>query len=306
MLKYKPNITIDDGADLVNVIHTKRTDLIENVIGGQEETTTGVIRFRAMESNGKLKYPIIAINDTRTKKLFDNMYGNAQSTLDGIIRATNILIAGKNFVVCGYGYCGSELAKKASGMGASVIVCEVEAVKALKARMDGFRVMPIIDAAKEGDIFVTITGNKRIIRKEHFQVMKDGAILANSGHFTVEIDIPALDELSNSKRVLRTNMEEYSLKDGRKIYLLAEGRLVNLAAAEGHPSSVMDMSFANQALCSRWLVENKGKLQNKVHEVPKEIDERIANLKLESMGIKIDVLTEEQTKYLSSWDEGTI
>ena len=304
-LDYKPTVTMDDGADVVGVLHKERTDLIANVIGGTEETTTGVIRLRAMEQDGALKYPIIAVNDAYTKYLFDNRYGTGQSTIDGILRATSVLLAGKYFVVAGYGWCGRGLAMRAKGMGAKVIVTEVDPTKALEAVMDGFLVMPMDEAAELGDIFVTLTGNTSVIRKEHMQKMKDGAIVANSGHFNVEIDIPELEKLSTSKRTLRPNLEEYTLTDGRKIHLLAEGRLVNLAAAEGHPSEVMDMSFANQALNAEYLVKNKG-LEKKVYRVPKEIDELVAALKLKAINVNIDKLTEKQIKYLATWDEGTI
>ena len=304
-LDYKPTVTMDDGADVVGVLHKERTDLIANVIGGTEETTTGVIRLRAMEQDGALKYPIIAVNDAYTKYLFDNRYGTGQSTIDGILRATSVLLAGKYFVVAGYGWCGRGLAMRAKGMGAKVIVTEVDPTKALEAVMDGFLVMPMDEAAELGDIFVTLTGNTSVIRKEHMQKMKDGAIVANSGHFNVEIDIPELEKLSTSKRTLRPNLEEYTLTDGRKIHLLAEGRLVNLAAAEGHPSEVMDMSFANQALNAEYLVKNKG-LEKKVYRVPKEIDELVAALKLKAINVDIDKLTEKQIKYLATWDEGTI
>jgi adenosylhomocysteinase len=304
-LDSKPNITIDDGADLVTTVHTKRVDLIKNIIGGAEETTTGVIRLRSMAKAGQLKYPVIAINDADTKHLFDNRYGTGQSTVDGITRATNILWAGKNVVVCGYGWCGHGLAMRAKGLGSQVIVTEVNPTRALEAVMDGFRVMPIAEAAKIGDIFITVTGDKNVIDKAHFQVMKDGAILANSGHFNSEINIPALEKLSGKKRTVRTFVEEYTLKDGRCLFLLGEGRLINLAAAEGHPASVMDMSFADQALCMEYIVQNKGKLAIKVHEVPEEIDKEVARLKLKAMGVYIDKLTAEQKKYLSSWQEGT-
>jgi adenosylhomocysteinase len=304
-LDYKPTVTMDDGADVVGVLHKERTDLIANVIGGTEETTTGVIRLRAMEQDGALKYPIIAVNDAYTKYLFDNRYGTGQSTIDGILRATSVLLAGKYFVVAGYGWCGRGLAMRAKGMGAKVIVTEVDPTKALEAVMDGFLVMPMDEAAELGDIFVTLTGNTSVIRKEHMQKMKDGAIVANSGHFNVEIDIPELEKLSTSHRTLRPNLEEYTLTDGRKIHLLAEGRLVNLAAAEGHPSEVMDMSFANQALNAEYLVKNKG-LEKKVYRVPKEIDELVAALKLKAINVDIDKLTEKQIKYLATWDEGTI
>lgn len=305
VLDFKPNVTLDDGADLISTIHSKRQDLLERVFGGQEETTTGVIRLKAMAGEEALKYPVIAVNDTPTKRMFDNVYGTGQSTIDGILRATSVMIAGKNFVVAGFGYCSSGIAERAKGMGANVIVTEVNPAKALKAVMDGFRVMPMKEAAKVGDVFVSATGNKNVIRKEHMELMKDGAILANAGHFNVEISIPDLESLSKSKRRIRENVDEYVLKDGRKLYLLAEGRLVNLVAAEGHPSSVMDTSFANQALCCEWIVKNHQRLEPKVYDVPKEIDEKIARLKLEAMGIKIDGLTTEQEEYLKSWGEGT-
>ncbi len=286
-------------------MHTKRSDLIKNIIGGSEETTTGVIRLRSMAKAGKLKYPVIAVNDADTKHLFDNRYGTGQSTIDGVTRATNILWAGKNVVVCGYGWCGHGLAMRAKGLGSQVIVTEVNPTRALEAVMDGFRVMPIAEAAKVGDIFITVTGDKNVIDKAHFQVMKDGALLANSGHFNAEINIPALEGLSKKKRTIRTFVEEYTMKDGRCLFLLGEGRLINLAAAEGHPASVMDMSFADQALCMEYLVKNKGKLEIKVHTVPEDIDKEVARLKLKAMGIKIDKLTAEQKKYLQSWNEGT-
>lgn len=305
VLDAYPNITFDDGADLLTLVHTKRKNLIKNIIGGQEETTTGVIRLRAMAADKALKYPVIAVNDTPTKHMFDNVYGTGQSTIDGILRATNILLAGKNVVICGYGYCGKGLSNRMRGMGAKVIVCEVDPVKALQAAMDGFYVMRLIDAAKLGDIFVTVTGDKYVIGKEHFLEMKDNVILANSGHFNFEINITDLEKLAKSKRKIRQSVDEYTLKDGRKLNLLADGRLVNLAAAEGHPSAVMDMSFSNHALCARWLINNYKNLKPEVYEVPKEIDEKIAKLKLESMGIKIDSLTAEQKKYLTSWSEGT-
>ena len=304
-LDHKPQLTIDDGADLVSMIHTKRSDLIADVIGGAEETTTGIIRLRSMYQAGQLKYPIVAINDAQTKHFFDNRYGTGQSTLDGITRATNILWAGKKVVVCGYGWCGRGLAMRARGMGALVIVIEVEPVSALEAVMDGFQVMPLLEASKIGDIFITVTGDKNVIDKAHFQVMKDGAILANSGHFNAEINIPALEEMNKKKRTIRTYVEEYTLEDGRCLYLLGEGRLINLAAAEGHPASVMDMSFANQALCMEYMVQNRGKLDIKVHPVPEEIDNEVARLKLKAMGVAIDTLTAEQQKYLASWEEGT-
>jgi len=304
-IDHQPHITLDDGADLVGTIHSKRTEALPKIKGGTEETTTGVMRLRQMEKNGALEYPIIAVNDAYTKYLFDNRYGTGQSTLDGILRATNILLAGKTFVVCGYGWCGRGLANRARGMGANVIVTEVNPTRALEAVMDGFQVMPIERATKIGDIFVTLTGNTSIIRKEHMEKMKNGAILANSGHFNVEIKIPDLESLAVSKRTIRTNLDEYTLKDGRKLYLLGEGRLINLAAAEGHPSEVMDMSFANQALSVEYLSKNP-KLESKVYNVPKEIDETVARLKLKAIGVEIGTLTEEQKKYLSSWEEGTI
>ncbi len=304
-LDNKPQLTVDDGADLVTTLHTKRSDLISNVIGGTEETTTGVIRLRSLERAGGLKYPIIAVNDAQTKYLFDNRYGTGQSTIDGITRATNILWAGKKVVICGYGWCGHGIALRAKGLGSQVIVCEVEPVRALEAVMDGYQVMPLIEAAKLGDIFITIAGNKSVIDKAHFQVMKDGAILANSGHFNVEINIPALESLAHSKQRIRPFVDEYTLNDGRRLYLLGEGRLINLAAAEGHPASVMDMSFANQALCLEYIVENKNRLKPKVYPVPEEIDKQVARLKLNSMGINIDSLTPEQEKYLTSWEQGT-
>jgi len=305
VIDQNPIITLDDGADLVGTIHKERTEALKNVKGGTEETTTGVIRLRAMEKAGALKYPIIAVNDAYTKYLFDNRYGTGQSTLDGIIRATNILLAGKNFVVCGYGWCGRGLALRARGMGANVIVTEVNPVRALEAVMDGFRVTSINKASTIGDIFVTTTGDIHVIRKEYMLKMKDGAILANSGHFNVEINIPNLESISSSKRTIRPNLEEYRLKDGRKLYLLAEGRLVNLAAAEGHPPEVMDMSFANQALSVEHLAK-RGKMEPKVYSVPKEIDELVASLKLKAMNVKIDELTEEQKKYIASWEAGTV
>ncbi|OGK26199.1 adenosylhomocysteinase [Candidatus Roizmanbacteria bacterium RIFCSPLOWO2_01_FULL_37_12] len=305
VLDANPNITLDDGGDLLTLIHTKRKNLLKTVIGGQEETTTGVIRLRAMAKDKALQYPVVAVNDTPTKHMFDNVYGTGQSTIDGILRATNILLAGKTVVVCGYGYCGKGLANRMRGMGAKVILIEVDPVLALQASMDGFSVMRLIDAAKIGDIFVTVTGDKHVIRKEHFQKMKDGAILANSGHFNSEINISDLELLAKSKRTIREFVEEFLLKNGKRIYLLAQGRLVNLAAAEGHPPSVMDMSFANHALCAKWLVENYKSFKPEVYNVPKEIDEKIARLKLQALGIQIDSLTKEQKKYLTSWSEGT-
>ncbi len=305
VIDYQPLVTVDDGADLVSTVHMKRKEALKDIKGGTEETTTGVMRLRAMEKAGTLKYPILAVNDAHTKYLFDNRYGTGQSTLDGIVRATNVLLAGKNFVVCGYGWCGRGIALRARGMGANVIVTEVSPLRALEAVMDGFRVISIKEASTIGDIFVTSTGDISVIRKEHMLNMKNGAILANSGHFNVEINIPDLESISSSKRTLRSNLEEYNLQNGRKLYLLAEGRLVNLAAAEGHPSEVMDMSFANQALCIKYLVEKSG-LKPKVYSVPQEIDELVANLKLKATGVEIDKLTEEQEKYIASWQAGTI
>jgi adenosylhomocysteinase len=304
VLDFKPTMTMDDGADVVGMLHSKRQKQIKDVKGGTEETSTGVVRLKAMEQDGSLKYPIIAVNDAYTKYLFDNRYGTGQSTIDGIMRATSVLLAGKNFVVGGYGWCSRGIAMRARGLGANVIVTEVQPTRALEAVMDGYRVMPMAEAAPIGDIFVTATGDISVIRKEHMQKMKDGAIMCNSGHFNVEINIPDLEGLTKAKRTMRPNMEEYSLKDGRKLYLLAEGRLVNLAAAEGHPSEVMDMSFANQALCSEYIAKTS-KLQTKVLTVPKEIDERVAELKLKSMDVSIDELTAEQKKYLSTWEMGT-
>lgn len=305
VIDHSPNVTLDDGADLVTTLHTKRTKAMAKIKGGTEETTTGVLRLRQMEEKGALKYPIVAVNDAYTKYLFDNRYGTGQSTLDGILRATNILFAGKTFVICGFGWCGRGLANRARGMGAHVIVTEVNPIRALEAVMDGFQVMPIEKAAAVGDVFVTLTGDTSIIRKEHMQKMKNGAILANSGHFNVEIKIPDLEALAVSKRTIRPNLEEYTLKDARKLYLLGEGRLINLAAAEGHPSEVMDMSFANQALSVEYLAKNPT-LEPKVYDVPKEIDESVASLKLKAISVEIDTLTKEQEKYLSSWEEGTI
>lgn len=305
VLATSPDITMDDGADLVSGIHQSKQFLYDNIIGGTEETTTGVIRLRALANQGKLRYPIIAVNDADTKHLFDNRYGTGQSTVDGIIRATNKLLAGSNFVVCGYGWCGKGVAMRSKGMGAKVIVVEVDPLRALEATMDGYEVMPIIEAAKIGEVFVTATGDIHVIRKEHFNLMKNGAIVANTGHFNVEIDIEALEKLSKSKRRIRDFVEEYILTDGRKIYLLGEGRLINLAAAEGHPAQVMDMSFANQALSAEYIVRCHKELKNDVFRVPQGIDKNIAFLKLKSMGIKIDTLTKEQKKYLTSWELGT-
>jgi adenosylhomocysteinase len=302
---HRPQITMDDGADLVSVLHTKRTAELAGVIGGTEETTTGVIRLRAMAKEGVLRYPIVAVNDADTKHLFDNRYGTGQSTIDGIIRATNFLLAGAKFVVAGYGWCGRGLASRARGAGAEVIVTEIDPTKALEAVMDGFRVMSMEEASKIGDVFCTVTGNKNVLARQHFEHMKDGAIISNSGHFNVEIDIPSLEKLSSSKRTTRTFVDEYTMKDGRRINLLGEGRLINLASAEGHPASVMDMSFADQALCCEYMVKNHATLEKKVYTVPVDLDKRVAKLKLESMGIKIDRLTPEQEEYLASWNEGT-
>jgi adenosylhomocysteinase len=304
-LEHKPQITMDDGADLVTTILTKRQELVPGVLGGTEETTTGVIRLRGMAKEGVLKYPIIAVNDADTKHLFDNRYGTGQSTVDGIIRATNLLFAGLRVVVCGYGWCGRGVAMRAKGLGADVIVTEVSPTRALEAVMDGFRVMAMAEAAKVGEVFITVTGNKTVLTTEHFKVMKHGAVVANSGHFNVEIDIPALEKMSLRKRRTRDFVEEYTLRGGRKIYLLGEGRLINLAAAEGHPAVVMDMSFANQALSVEYLVKNATKLEAKVYPVPAEIDQNVARLKLQAMGITIDKLTREQEDYLTSWSEGT-
>jgi adenosylhomocysteinase len=304
-LDHKPHMTMDDGADLVGTLHKERRELLNNVIGGTEETTTGVIRLRAMAADGALKFPVIAVNDAMTKHLFDNRYGTGQSTIDGIVRATNILLAGKNVVVAGYGWCGRGFASRARGMGANVIVTEVDPLPALEAVMDGYRVMPMSEAARIGDIFVTLTGDINVIDQDDFEVMKDGAIVANSGHFNVEINIPALEKLSEEKRLVRPFVEQYQLGDGRRIHLLGEGRLINLAAAEGHPASVMDMSFANQALAAEYMVKNADKLEKRVYSVPAEIDREIARLKLEGMGVSIDVLTPQQVTYLNSWEEGT-
>ncbi|MBI4708002.1 MAG: adenosylhomocysteinase [Candidatus Omnitrophica bacterium] len=305
VLAIKPDITMDDGADLVSTIHQREGSQHENIIGGTEETTTGVIRLKALAKEGKLRYPIIAVNDAQTKHLFDNRYGTGQSTIDGVIRATNKLIAGANLVVCGYGWCGKGVAMRAKGLGAKAIVVEVDPLKALEACMDGFEVMPIKDAAKIGDIFITVTGDINVIRGEHFKIMKDGAIVANSGHFNVEIDIDSLKRMAKSTRPTRDFVDEYTLNNGRRIYILGEGRLINLAAAEGHPAQVMDMSFANQALGAEYMVKNYKELSHDVYSVPADIDKNIAALKLKSMGIKIDVLTPEQEKYLASWEMGT-
>jgi adenosylhomocysteinase len=304
-LEHKPQFTMDDGADLVTMLLTKRTDLVPEVIGGTEETTTGVIRLRAMSKDGTLKYPIIAVNDAMTKHFFDNRYGTGQSTIDGVIRATNVLIAGLKVVIAGYGWCGRGVAMRAKGLGADVIITEIDPVKGIEAVMDGFRVMPMADAVKEGDIFITVTGNKSVMRAEHFEHMKGGAIICNSGHFNVEIDIPALEKMSGAKREVRPLVDEYKLKDGRKVYLLGEGRLVNLATAEGHPASVMDMSFANQALSAEYVALHHGELGNEVYVVPEAIDAEVARLKLAALGIAIDDMTAEQKAYVTSWQHGT-
>jgi adenosylhomocysteinase len=304
-LDHKPHLTMDDGADLVSTIHKERTELLETILGGTEETTTGVIRLRAMAADGVLKFPVLAINDASTKHFFDNRYGTGQSTVDGIVRATNILLAGKTFVVAGYGWCGRGLANRARGMGANVVVTEVDPLPALEAVMDGFRVMPMTEAAKVGDIFCTVTGDINVLDKEDFAVMKDGAIVANSGHFNVEINLPALEAMSTEKKKVREFVDQFVLRDGRRINLLGEGRLINLASAEGHPASVMDMSFANQALGAEYMVKHADELENKVYPIPPSIDREIARLKLAAMGVAIDTLTPEQEKYLNSWEEGT-
>ncbi|MEA4909552.1 MAG: adenosylhomocysteinase [Chloroflexi bacterium] len=304
-LDHKPHVTMDDGADLVSTLHKDRRDLLTDVMGGTEETTTGVIRLRAMAADKMLAFPVVAVNDAMTKHFFDNRYGTGQSTIDGIIRATNVLLAGKTFVVAGYGWCGRGLASRARGLGANVVVTEVDPMPALEAVMDGFRVMPMAEAAKIGDIFCSVTGDLNVIDRSHFEAMKDGAIVANSGHFNVEINIPALDEMSTAKKLVRPFVEEYDMKDGRRVFLLGEGRLINLAAAEGHPASVMDMSFANQALSLEYMVKNYQSLQKKVYSVPEDIDREIARLKLRAMNVDIDVLTPEQVHYLNSWEEGT-
>jgi adenosylhomocysteinase len=304
-LDFAPNVTMDDGADLVSTLHKDRRQALKDVIGGTEETTTGVIRLRAMAADGALTFPVVAVNDAMTKHLFDNRYGTGQSTLDGIIRATNILLAGRNFVVAGYGWCGRGLASRARGMGANVIVTEVSPLPALEAVMDGYRVMSMNEAAKIGDIFVTVTGDINVVDQRHFELMKDGAIVANSGHFNVEVNIPSLEKMATEKRLVRPYVDQYFLPDGRRINILGEGRLINLSAAEGHPASVMDMSFANQALAVEYIVKNASKLEKKVYSVPEEIDKEIARLKLEAMGVKIDTLTPEQSAYLNSWEEGT-
>lgn len=305
VLDTKPQITIDDGADLISLIHEGRKELLKTVWAGQEETTTGVIRLKAMAKDGALKYPVVAINDTPTKHMFDNYYGTGQSTMDGLLRATNILLSSKVLVVAGYGYCGKGMALRARGLGARVIVTEVDPLPGLQAVMDGFEVMPMAEAAKVGDIFLTATGDKDVLTSKHFKLMKDGAILGNSGHFNVEIDTKGLEQSAVSSKQVRDNLMEYTLKTGQRVYLIAEGRLMNLAAAEGHPSAVMDMSFADQALTCEWLVKNHKNMTSKVYDVPNEIDERVSRLKLEAMGVKIDKLTPEQVKYLASWQEGT-
>ena len=305
VLDMEPDFIIDDGADLISLLHGKRKSLIKKIKSAQEETTTGVIRLKAMAKAGKLRFPVVAINDTPTKHMFDNYYGTGQSTMDGLLRATNILLSGKVVVVAGYGYCGKGMGLRAKGLGARVIVTEVDPLPALQASMDGFEVMPMTRASKLGDVFLTATGNKDVITKEHFRLMKDGAVLGNSGHFNVEINVNQLNQLSVNSKQVRDNLMEYEMRDGRKLFLIAEGRLMNLAAAEGHPSAVMDMSFADQALTCEWLAKNYASLENKVLEVPKEIDEKVSKLKLEAMGVKIDVLTPAQKKYLASWQEGT-
>ena len=304
-LDHHPAMTMDDGADLVSVLHKKREAQIKEIIGGTEETTTGVVRLRAMAEKGVLRYPIIAVNEADTKHMFDNRYGTGQSTIDGIIRATNVLLAGKKFVIAGYGWVGRGLASRAKGHGADVIITEVDSVKALEAVMDGFRVMKMEQAAREGDIFVTVTGDVNVLDKHHFEAMKDGAILANSGHFNSEINLKALDQIASGVRQVRPSVQEYKLDDGRRLHVLAEGRLINLAAAEGHPAAVMDMSFANQALCAEYIAQNAGKLERRVYDVPDDIDAEVARLKLHAMGVNIDTLTAEQKHYLSSWEEGT-
>ncbi|MFA4946636.1 MAG: adenosylhomocysteinase [Candidatus Micrarchaeia archaeon] len=305
VLDRKPEITTDDGADLINLIHSKRKELLPGVLAGQEETTTGVIRLKAMAADGALKFPVVAVNDTPTKHFFDNVYGTGQSTMDGVIRATEELIAGKVFVIAGYGYCGRGLALRARGMGANVVITEVEPVKAIEAHLEGYRVMKMDDAARVGDIFVTATGDRDVIVKRHFEAMKDGAVIANTGHFDVEINVPDLEALSKPSREIKPDVDEFVLKNGHRVYLLARGRLVNLACASGHPSEVMDMSFGDQALVSEWLAKNAHNLEPKVYDVPKEIDDEVAKLKLGGLGVSIDSLTAEQKKYLSSWQHGT-
>jgi adenosylhomocysteinase len=305
VIDHKPQITMDDGADLVTILHTKRKEYLKDVIGGTEETTTGVIRLRAMAKDKVLPYPIVAVNDALTKHLFDNRYGTGQSTLDGVIRATNVLLAGMTVVVAGYGWCGRGVAMRARGMGANVIVTEIDPTKAIEAVMDGYRVMSMMDAASIGDLFITLTGNKSVIARDHFEKLKNGAIVCNSGHFNVEIDLETLGKMASSRRQTREFVEEFALKDGRRIYVLGEGRLINLAAAEGHPASVMDMSFANQALSAEYMVKNHASLEKKVYPVPEELDKQVARMKLEAMAVKIDRLTLEQEHYLASWNEGT-
>jgi adenosylhomocysteinase len=304
-LDHRPSLTMDDGADLVSVLHKSRKNQLADVIGGTEETTTGVVRLRAMAEKGVLRYPIVAVNEADTKHMFDNRYGTGQSTIDGIIRATNVLLAGKTFVIAGYGWVGRGLASRAKGHGADVVITEIDAVKALEAAMDGFRVMKMDAAARYGDIFVTVTGDVNVLDRQHFEAMKDGAILANSGHFNSEINLKALDQLATGVRQVRPSVQEYKLADGRRLHVLAEGRLINLAAAEGHPAAVMDMSFANQALCAEYVAKHHKTLEHKVYDVPAEIDAEVARLKLKAMGIQIDTLTQEQEHYLSSWEEGT-
>ena len=305
VLDHRPVMTMDDGADLVSVLHKSRQHQLDDVIGGTEETTTGVVRLRAMAEKGVLRYPIVAVNEADTKHMFDNRYGTGQSTIDGIIRSTNVLLAGKTFVIAGYGWVGRGLASRAKGHGADVVVTEVDSVKALEAAMDGFRVMTMGEASREGDIFVTVTGDVNVIDRHHFEAMKDGAILANSGHFNSEINLKALDEMATGVRQVRPSVQEYKLADGRRLHVLGEGRLINLAAAEGHPAAVMDMSFANQALCAEYMARNASKLENRVYDVPDDIDAEVARLKLKAMGIEIDTLTAEQQRYLTSWEEGT-
>ena len=305
ILQFNPQLTMDDGADLVALLHTSESDRLQHVVGGTEETTTGVIRLRALAAEGKLRYPIVAVNDANTKHFFDNRYGTGQSTLDGVIRATNVLIAGKTFVVAGYGWCGKGLAMRAAGMGAHVIVTEVDPLRALEAVMDGYRVMPMVEAARQGDIFVTVTGDMNVLDTNAFEVMKSGAILANSGHFDSEINLPALDTMTEARHTPRANVEERTLTDGRRIVVLAEGRLVNLGAAEGHPASVMDMSFANQALSAEYIADQHANLAPDVYDVPRALDDEVARLKLAAMGVHIDTLTEEQQRYLHSWEQGT-
>ncbi|MDQ4142768.1 MAG: adenosylhomocysteinase [Actinomycetota bacterium] len=304
-LDSRPMITMDDGGDLITMLHQQRQDQLSDIIGGTEETTTGVIRLRSMESNGVLRYPVVGVNNAYTKHLFDNRYGTGQSAIDGVLRATNMLIAGRTVVVCGYGMCGRGVASRADGLGADVIVTEVDPIRAIEAAMDGFRVMTSYEAASQGDLFITVTGNKHVLRSDHFEVMKDGAILANAGHFNIELDLDGLRAMATARKKVRPEVEEYSLEGDRKIYVLSDGRLVNLAAAEGHPAAVMDMSFANQALCCEWMSQNASSLEPKVYPVPEDIDREVARLKLESMGKRIDELTQEQADYLSAWEEGT-